>query len=80
LQSVADNSTAEWGCRISDGFYANSTTPFFTDEDPVSGSMLTQYNVENLTNGFEPVLTINYTLNGAGIGAGIGVNTIVTFF
>ena len=79
LQNVANNSTAEWGCRISDGFYANSTTPTYTGE-PVSGSMVTQYNVENLTNGFEPVLTIDYTLNVAGIGAGIGVNTVVTFF
>jgi len=42
--------------------------------------MVTQYNLENLTNGFEPVLTIDYTLNAAGIGAGIGVNTVVTFF
>lgn len=79
LQDVADNSIAEWGCRISDGFYANSTTPQFI-EDPVSGSMVTQYNVENLTNGFEPVLTIDYTLNLVGLGAGIGVNSVVTFY
>jgi len=79
LQDVADNSTSEWGCRFSDGFFLNSTVPTWTGE-PTSGNMSTQYNIENLTNGFEPYLTIDYTLNSVDLGGRIGLNTIVTFY
>lgn len=79
LQSAVDNSITEWGCRFSDGFFLNSTIPVFTEES-TSGTMETQYHIENLTNGFEPYLTVDYTLNSVGLGGGIGVNTVVTFY